>query len=564
MKRKTLIFFSISCWILSLFLVYAFLVEKNNLFHLLYLKNIDFFLRYRYNQGAPPSAINEILIIDVETETIKRLQQRWPISRGIHAALLKAIFTPSAKPLAAGFDLMFSGPSAQPEADISLANAFKNSENVIIVSSFEAGGRLRLPEKLFVDSVKGVGFIDYPRDRDILIRRAYAFKRMKGEILELPFVLKVFALVKNLNLKQAFYAQKDNLLKIPALEPSQKGFTIPLIAGKKVFWINYLAKMGDFEVVPLWKVLASPDPAAICKDKIILVGSSAEIFHDNHPTPLGIMPGVAINANLLLSLLSGRFLNNLPPVLNFLILFSAACGIALFNYYKNAVKSLVLSVILLLSAFYASIFLIRKDMIFDFFGFSLIVIISLISTSAYKYFSIVIENMHLKKLAVSDGLTGLYVFRYFKVKLTSEVKTALETGKDLSLVIFDIDHFKNFNDTYGHNTGNEILKNFALILKRGSRHTDTVARFGGEEFVAILPASNLAGAAKYAEKIRKMAEDFTYPSGDKVLRFTVSAGVSTLSNLAKKTAEELTSAADRALYRAKKSGRNRVAIEESG
>jgi diguanylate cyclase (GGDEF)-like protein len=238
----------------------------------------------------------------------------------------------------------------------------------------------------------------------------------------------------------------------------------------------------------------------------------------------------------------------------FLIL---GCAVSLVTFYKNSFQGLIFSIVLIASLFAAAANFIFHDIIFDFFGASLIILLSFLVMSGSKYFSIIVENVRLRRMAITDGLTGLYVFRYFEAKLNSEVRAALEARKNLSLVIFDIDYFKKFNDTYGHDAGNEVLKTFAAILAK-SRHTDTVARFGGEEFVAILPTTNLEGALIYAEAIRKKVEAASCLWQEKPLKITVSAGAATLLNLPQTTAKSLITAADTALYKAKANGRNRV------
>jgi len=270
------------------------------------------------------------------------------------------------------------------------------------------------------------------------------------------------------------------------------------------------------------------------------------------------MPGIAINANLLMSILSDRPLRETAKPINFFILSVIALIIGFTTYSLSNLKGLVLTLAVIVSAFYASVLCISKDIVFDFLGASFTAAASFIIITALKYLFIIIENAHLKKLATTDGLTGLYVFRYFEAKLNSEIKNAQKAKTELSLVIFDIDNFKKINDTYGHDAGNEVLKNTAALISRQCRKNDTVARFGGEEFVAILPSTNAKGANIYAEKIRKAIEEFDFPLQERTLKVTVSAGTASLLLLNKPTAEGLLKAADTALYEAKTSGKNKI------
>jgi len=113
-----------------------------------------------------------------------------------------------------------------------------------------------------------------------------------------------------------------------------------------------------------------------------------------------------------------------------------------------------------------------------------------------------IANEELKKRADIDGLTGIFNHRYFQEHLMVEYMRAVRYGSPLSVILFDIDLFKRVNDTYGHLTGDEVLREFATILKFNTRISDFVARYGGEEFVAVLPETNIDNAYIVAEKIR--------------------------------------------------------------
>ncbi|MCD4652524.1 diguanylate cyclase [bacterium] len=180
-------------------------------------------------------------------------------------------------------------------------------------------------------------------------------------------------------------------------------------------------------------------------------------------------------------------------------------------------------------------------------------------------FGVAIENAinlaKIQELAITDGLTGLYNHRYFQDFLVKEVKLAEREKSSFSLIILDIDHFKKFNDTWGHQTGDEVLKHLAGLLLEQAREIDIVARYGGEEFVIILRQCELKMAAKIAERIRKTCDRSKITADGETLHITISLGVSNFPNHAK-TPAELISVADSALYVAKKAGRNRVEVAD--
>ncbi|NOX88060.1 MAG: diguanylate cyclase [Calditrichaeota bacterium] len=165
----------------------------------------------------------------------------------------------------------------------------------------------------------------------------------------------------------------------------------------------------------------------------------------------------------------------------------------------------------------------------------------------------------IKQLSYTDGMTGLHNFRYFSLRLNEEVIRHKRMKTALSLLILDVDNFKNYNDTLGHPAGDEVLRKIAQILKQTARENDIVARYGGEEFAIILPGTDRNGAKVVAERIRETIEK-TYFIHEEIQpqgKVTISIGVASMPKNAK-SAEELTLKADAALYYAKRHGRNQV------
>ncbi|MEB3198510.1 MAG: sensor domain-containing diguanylate cyclase [Candidatus Sericytochromatia bacterium] len=167
-----------------------------------------------------------------------------------------------------------------------------------------------------------------------------------------------------------------------------------------------------------------------------------------------------------------------------------------------------------------------------------------------------IENARLYELATTDGLTRLYIRRHFEHRLAEELRRAERYGTPLSVLIMDIDHFKRFNDTYGHQTGDEVLKAVARTIRASVRDVDVPGRYGGEELLVLMPETDMSGALAMAERVREaIAGCRVSGPGGEALHVTVSVGVATWPRHAR-TATALLEAADRALYRSKASGRN--------
>jgi diguanylate cyclase (GGDEF)-like protein len=178
----------------------------------------------------------------------------------------------------------------------------------------------------------------------------------------------------------------------------------------------------------------------------------------------------------------------------------------------------------------------------------------MIITNIFIVNIIKVKNVAEKK-AITDKLTGLFNRSIIDTLIQVEIERAKRNNKPISVLLFDIDHFKKINDTYGHDKGDYALKTIAEIARRTLRKSDYIIRWGGEEFLVILPETDLDGAKKVAEKIRSNVENYNLKVIGKV---TVSIGVTML-----KMGEPLDNAikrADEALYAAKNKGRNRVEV----
>jgi diguanylate cyclase (GGDEF)-like protein len=179
-----------------------------------------------------------------------------------------------------------------------------------------------------------------------------------------------------------------------------------------------------------------------------------------------------------------------------------------------------------------------------------------------------VENVDLhetvQRQAVTDELTGLFNHRRFQEVMAAEVERARRYDQEMGLIMLDIDNFKRVNDTYGHVQGDMVLREVARVLRQSAREIDEPARYGGEEMAVALPQTDLEGAFRFAERVRKRIEALDLPllDGDGVLKVTASFGAASLSAAPQVDKEGLVAAADAALYRAKRSGKNRTVKAE--
>jgi two-component system, cell cycle response regulator len=163
------------------------------------------------------------------------------------------------------------------------------------------------------------------------------------------------------------------------------------------------------------------------------------------------------------------------------------------------------------------------------------------------------------EMAITDGLTGLYNRRYMESHLVTLIEQATARGKPLTVLVIDIDYFKSINDTHGHDAGDDALREFAIRLRKSIRGIDLACRYGGEEFVVVMPETDMAVATMVAERLRRRiaTDPFPIQQGAGTVDVTISVGIAALGGSGD-SAANLLKRADQALYRAKRDGRNRV------
>jgi two-component system cell cycle response regulator len=162
-------------------------------------------------------------------------------------------------------------------------------------------------------------------------------------------------------------------------------------------------------------------------------------------------------------------------------------------------------------------------------------------------------------MAITDPLTGLYNRRYMESHLVTLIEQATARAKPLTVLVIDMDYFKSINDNHGHDAGDDVLREFAMRIRKSIRGIDLACRHGGEEFVIVMPETDLAVATMVAERLRRRvaSEPFPIQQGARAIGATISIGIAALGGSGD-SAAKLLKRADQALYRAKRDGRNRV------
>ncbi len=181
-----------------------------------------------------------------------------------------------------------------------------------------------------------------------------------------------------------------------------------------------------------------------------------------------------------------------------------------------------------------------------------------------RFLSVAIQNGLHHESSITDPKTGLFNHDYFMRRAEDELARSARHGSRAGMILADVDHFKRFNDRYGHLAGDEVLQVLSRVMKAATRSEDTVARFGGEEFSVLIVECDEAHLAEVAERIRAAVEGMRVPYKGEVLSVTVSLGARLLDARERRGARDLLDDADRALYASKAAGRNRVTIYRPG
>lgn len=518
---------------LLILVLYLTILGPMGFFDRFKLKTEDIFVYLTTSLKPAPAASGDIVFLTIDDQSFKVMGRRWPWTRDIFGLLLDKI--KPLQPKLVCFDIAFYGESTNREEDLKLAQAIKDAGNVILSSYIGENSGYILPLSLLSQNALAVGFLNKPKDIDQAVRDTrIIFTSATGKLIDYSFEAKIAA----------------NFLGVPLKNiPIAKDGTLP---------IKYSTPYNKFKTIPIWQVFKDRAKKEDIAHKIVLIGATSESFHDVHLTPLGTMPGLGVLGNIMVMLLTQDYFKEFPAIINLLLIvfFCLFTSIATYKLSPLNGFSVVLSQLGIFIG--ASLFLFLRSWHVDFFGPIFIIVATYIFINVYKYIDLMIESATLRRLALTDELTGLFAFRYFQLKLQSEFDKVARSRQDLSLLIIDIDHFKSFNDTYGHEQGNIVLKTAAKLIQDCCRKGDIACRYGGEEFCIILPLTNDRGALEAGERFRKMIERYDFPGQNKALKVTISVGAVSLHSSRAQTAADLIKYADSALYKAKNTGRNKT------
>ncbi|GEM_PF-4849670 len=455
--------------LLSFFLTTA--ENSTSFLQLINLKGRDFYFQLRHTFSPAPVESNQILLVSIDDETIKRLENRWPYPRSIYVEAINRLkpFTPKA----IGFDLIFSGQDSILENDVLFSTALNESGNVVIASHQSSAGEIG-PEAKIRDQAWQIGIVDKPRDLDHVIRRSVFFFSIGGAILP--------------SWELAIYEKVFGKLTVHSYDPK--------------FVIDYRLKSEEFPNVSFWRLLEGSVLADELRNKIILIGPTAEVFHDLHSTPLGFMPGLAINANAILTLIRGKFFSFPPswfmPMMNFFAIWL----VLLLGSGKSFKHGIFITFSLVVLYVVIGFLFFISYLIIDFWLLILFLFIVLFFANLFRYGKKLFLNYQLKQSSRPDPLTGFYTEKFLRLKLQIELgQIVANQNKALILMMIEIDQLSKSSEH------DRLLRVASQILKLSVRKNEFVCRYENDLFAIILPNTYLQDAVRFAEKIQKIVQD---------------------------------------------------------
>lgn len=530
-----------------------------------------------------------VAIDDASYEYILDNYGEWPLTRDVYAKLVD--YLEAQHPQSIAFDLMFvKSMKSLPQADLALVNSFKKYDNLYTAMNFDNQPEdLRipptLPKKLAVnlknnggkvdftaqtytncrsilpailDATSNVGMINVSRAEDGILRRMPVFLSYQGKFYpQLGLKVGLNYLKNRDNMVDNNFVIDGNYLKLGnrKIYLDDNGNAI----------LNWYGSAGTYEYIPLYKLIKIAKGEIKNEydfnNKIVYFGTTASSLFDIKTVPVSrIYPGVEVQATYVNNIIDNNFIKKMSKPVTVVagVILALLTGLIIMNIssaFVSSLTSLSLYVLYVLGAYWSmKYFNLWVDIVYP----MLLALTAFISAYIVKYFITSRDFEHQYKLATTDGLTELYNHRYFQEQMKLNVENSKRYGNEFSMIILDIDFFKKFNDTYGHQSGDAVLRQVAQTLKRSVRATDIACRYGGEEMSIILPNTGKNVAHSTAEKICERVSSNKFKlQGDKEVSVTISLGVSTYPQDGQ-TPSELIEAADKRLYNAKNNGRNQV------
>lgn len=547
-------------------------------------------LQVIHKRPLPNKDIVVLAVDDASLESLWEKYGEWPIPRNVYADLIN--YLEAQKPQSIIFDLMFiKSIRTSADADRYLADTMNKFNNIYTGMNLDdQPSSLRLPidlpERLalniqndsnvdftqksykncrpimssLIDGKVNIGMTNVQRASDGILREVTPIMMYKDKYYPYLSFKAGADYIEQKNAKDFVIDANSNLKVFDTKIPLTKD-------GNAI--LNWYGPSGTHTIIPMYEVInamtgtnKSLNTKFDFKDKVIIIGTTATALQDNKSVPIQniIYPGVEVHATFFNNMLDNNFIRKTDAFTDIIIITSVIAIVGAIVMLSTSTLFASLSTIL-----FGIAYLFISYYLMELYNLWIPVVMPVISIMAAfalsflaKYLLKARDFEYQYKLATIDGLTELYNHRYFQDTLRKQIDIARRYNQAFSLIIIDIDFFKKFNDTYGHQAGDAVLRQVAKILKNNSRATDYVCRYGGEEMTIILPNTSAEDALFNANRICKAVAEtpFHLTPVDKV-NVTISLGVSTFPDNAQ-TPQDLIEWADKGLYYAKEHGRNQV------
>ena len=582
---------------LVLFCVLIFVCLKNanlnSFIDMVENKTFDLRQSVTINSGVkkPSEDIVIVVVDDASYEYILDNYGEWPLPRDIYAKIVDYIEQQA--PRVVAFDMMFvKSLKSANQADEALAQLFHKYDNVYTAMNFDNQSEdlrapITLPERLsvrvknyskdvnfddltftncrgIIDGIlnysKNIGFINVARSDDGILREMPLFVKYQNNFYP-QLALKV-----GLEYLRQVEGIEVNDFEVDAQSVVSFGGRDILLQNNGSAILNWYGPAGTYSQIPLYKLIKAVNNETTDLDydfhnKIVYIGTTAASLFDIKSVPTDkVYPGVEIQATYVNNLIDNNFITKVSRFTTIVIslILAVIVGMIVIRVASAIAASLISIVVYLLYVLSAYYVMCYGNVWFELIYPLIFVIVAFVSMLIVKYLIKSRDFEQQYKLATTDGLTELYNHRYFQEQLKMQVEQAKRYESYFSVIIIDIDHFKKFNDTFGHQSGDAVLRQVAMTLKRNVRATDIVCRYGGEEMSIILPNIGRDEAYSTAHKICDRVAAHTYKLyGNKESSVTISLGVATFPYDGE-DAGSLIEAADKKLYNAKNNGRNQV------
>lgn len=500
---------------------------------------LDSWTQDRIGQWLAPPASEQIAIVAIDDASLAQLG-RWPWPRELLADAVAKL----GNARAVGINLLLSDASPYPQSDRALADAIARHGRVYLPAFPQADGpsvTVLGPLPAFARAARGVGISDFPPAPDGSLRLTSLASGVGA----------------------ANMPSFGSLLAGVPVSTSQQESGDRSWVRQELRLLPHLGNNSHYLTIPIATVLGSgPDPRL--QDKIVLLGVTAAGSSDEHYTPIQAdqpkANGVFINAALVQAMQEDRLVRPLPTGWRIALLLGLT---AVWQWASSRRRS---AQPVRQAALTVAGLLLTDTLLYQLLHWQLGVAtlgLGMLALTAANFF---LQQSHFKRLAFTDKLTGLANRHQFDERIVLALQHSQMENEPLALIMVDVDHFKRYNDHYGHAAGDDVLRQIAQVLTSIARSaSDTVARIGGEEFALLLPATDARTAQALAEELRYRLLLRQIPHHDSPIgRVSCSAGIYADTPTAHTTVRNLYERADQALYQAKRAGRDQACLYHAG